>query len=437
MNENINLFHPSKDLLRLLVNDHMESFLQQDLGIEREVLPHLNIHKKNPYAVVISGLRRVGKSTLLAQIARKHYRENDYYYINFEDERLLNFKADHFQDLLEVLVEVFGERKVFFIDEVQNIIGWERLIRRLIDNRYKVYLTGSNASLLRGELGAKLTGRYIPIELFPFSFYEFLQFKAVSIPNLSKLTTTSKSLLKRLLNQYLKAGGIPNAIKYPEIGLHKTLYEDIIYRDVATRYQISEIKALKELALYLISTTGSMLSFNKLKESLKLGSVNTVKDYIEYLGLSWLFFLLNRYAFSVKTQQIANKKIYAIDIGLVRSIGFSFSKNKGRLLENLVFLHLRKRKEAIFYYKTKFDEEVDFYLPSSGQLIQVCQQLKDAKVIVREMSALKHAMDEMSIKQAIIITEDEFDNIEVIDKKIKIIPIYQWLLEGTQLNNRR
>lgn len=430
MNENNDLFSLSKYNLKLLVNDQMESFLQQDIGVEREALSNFSKHNNNPYAIVISGLRRVGKSTLLLQIARKLYQERNYYYINFEDERLLNFNTDHFQILLEVFIESFGERKVIFMDEIQNINGWERFVRRLVDEGYKLYLTGSNASLLSSELGTKLTGRYIPIELFPFSFYEFLQFKEVSIPDFSKLTTKSKTLLKRLLNQYLKTGGIPSAVKYPDQEWHKTLYEDIIYRDVATRYQINEVKALKELSFYLISNLGTFISFNKLKELLKLGSVNTVKDYIEYLGLSWLFFLVNRYAFSLKTQAIANKKIYAIDTGLVRSIGFSFSENQGRMLENLVFIALRKKKEPIFYYKTKSDAEVDFYLPKQKLFIQVSQSITNPTTREREIQAISEAMKEIKGSNGLIVTEDEKETISVNGATISVVAIYEWLLSN-------
>lgn len=430
MSENNDLFTLSKNSLKLLVNDQIESFLQQDIGVEREVLSNFDKHKDNPYAIVISGLRRVGKSTLLLQIARKLYKEHSYYYINFEDERLLNFNTEHFQILLEVFMENFGERKVIFMDEIQNINGWERFVRRLVDQKYKIYLTGSNASLLSSELGTKLTGRYIPVELFPFSFFEFLQYKEVSIPNFSKLTTKSKTVLKRLLNQYLKTGGIPNAVKYPDREWHKTLYEDIIYRDVATRYQINEVKALKELSFYLISNLGTFISFNKLKELLKLGSVNTVKDYIEYLGLSWLFFLVNRYAFSLKTQAIANKKIYAIDTGLVKSIGFSFSQNQGRMLENLVFLQLRKKKESIFYYKTKSDAEIDFYLPKNKTFIQVSQTIADSKTKEREIQALSEAMEEIKGSNGLIVTEDEKEIISINGTKTYAVPIYEWLLSN-------
>lgn len=419
------------DLLKALLLDQSEQFSRKDLGVIREKLNQIKKHKNLPHAVVISGLRRVGKSTLLAQIANQFYASDKYYFVNFEDERFLNFKADDFNLLYGVLLELFGQRQVFLLDEIQNITGWERFVRRMIDQGCKFFITGSNASLLSKELGTKLTGRYIPVELFPFSFAEFLIFKTEELPNLHRLTTLQKSKLKKNFNEYINVGGIPDALKYPGINLHKTLYDDVLYRDVAVRYQIEETKALKELTFYLMGNISSLVSFNKLKELLKLGSVNTVKDYIDYLQAGWLMFTVNKFAFSIKKQQIANKKIYAIDTGLVKSVAFSFSENRGKFLENLVFLTLRRSFEDIYYYFTKNNLEVDFYLPEQKLLIQVCQSLVDEDTQKREARALEEAMKELNIHSGVILTEDE-ENIDIKNGSIKIIPVYRWLLETIQ-----
>ncbi len=416
-----------KELLKTLLLDQVEQFKRQEQGIIREALNQIKKHRESSHAVVISGLRRVGKSTLLVQIARKFYSAGDFYYVNFEDERFLQFNADEFNLLYETLLELFGERKTFLLDEIQNILGWEHFIRRMIDQGFKFYLTGSNASLLSRELGTKLTGRYIPIELFPFSFTEFLAFKRQKMPDLNSLTTLQKSKLQRYLNEYLNKGGIPDALKYPQLNWHKTLYDDVLYRDVAVRFKIEETKALKELTFYLMSNISSLISFNKLKALLKLGSVNTVKNYIDYLQSGWLVFTLNKYAFSVKTQQIANKKIYAIDTGLVKSVAFSFSENRGRLLENLVFLTLRRSFQEVYYYETSNNGEVDFYLPKQRMLIQVCQTLTEEKTQQREMEALEEAMRELKIDEAIILTEED-SNADLKTDRIKVWPLYKWLL---------
>ncbi len=417
------------DDIRTLLIEQREEFLKKDLGVVRTKLHEIGDYIDAPHTVIISGLRRAGKSTLLAQIARKYYPKNDYFFVNFEDERFLTFNASDFTKLHELLIELFGNQKALMFDEIQNIAGWERFVRRMEDSGYKFYITGSNASLLSGELGTRLTGRYLPVDLTPFSFEEYLLFKKMQIPNTKILTTVQKGALKNAFTKYLQKGGIPDALKYPDIDLHRTLYDDILYRDVATRYQITDVKALKELSFYLLSNIASLVSYNKLKELLKLGSVNTVTNYIEYLCNSWLIFAVNKYAFSVKQQQIANKKIYCIDTGLVKSVAFSFSENKGKLLENLVFLNLRRFNEEVYYYKTEKDREVDFYLPKKKILIQVSKSLAGPDVRERETRALLDAMEEIKKNTGLLLTEDEKDTLTFDNKTITVAPIYEWILQ--------
>ena len=368
--------------------EQFDTFWQSDTGIEREKLAEVEQAASIPYAVIISGLRRVGKSTLLAQMAHKLGRDT-FYYVNFDDDRFLGFQAEDADSLYQMLVEIFGDRKTFFIDEIQNISGWEHFVRRLMDQGIKFYITGSNASLLSSELGTHLTGRYIPIELFPFSFLEFLRFREEAIPEYQAMTTIERARLNGAMNDYRKLGGIPDALKYPELPISRTLYEDVLYRDIATRYRIGAVTALRELAFYLISNPSSLMSYNKIKEQLRLGSVNTVSSYVGYLENSWLIFSLNLYDYSVKRQQIAPKKIYCIDTGLSDTVGFSFSPNTGKLLENLIFLSLRRQTRDIYYYTTPKGYEVDFYLPKERQLIQVAQHLQNPSIREREIRALE------------------------------------------------
>lgn len=414
--------------IRMLLIEQREEFLGKDIGVERTKLREITSFVNTPHTVIISGLRRAGKSTLLAQIARKFYPKNNYFFVNFEDERFISFTASDFTKLYEILVELFGNQKVFMLDEIQNVEGWERFVRRTQDSGYKFYITGSNASPLSKELGTRLTGRYLPLDLTPFSFEEFLRFNKLPIPVTKILTTVQKGALKQAFTQYLQKGGIPDALKYPDIDWHKTLYDDILYRDVATRFQITDVKALKELSFYLLSNIATLVSYNKLKELLKLGSVNTIINYVEYMCTSWLFFVVNRYAFSVKQQQIANKKVYCVDTGLVKSVAFSFSENTGKLLENLVFLTLRKPGEEVYYYKTEKDTEVDFYLPKKKMLVQVSQSLAEPAVYERETQALLDAMEETNINTALLLTEDEKDLLTFDNKTITVLPLYEWIL---------
>lgn len=418
----------TKELLISVLREQQEVFLAKDRGVEREVLDKLKTIVKSPQVTVITGLRRVGKSTLLTQIAHK-YLTNKFYFVNFEDERLLNFQVKDFDALHEVLISLFGEKSTFLLDEVQNVSGWERFVRRLHDQGYKFIVTGSNASLLSREFGTRLTGRSIRVELFPFSFTEFLEFKQTRIPDIRGLTTRQRGQLVKLTNEYISEGGIPDSLKYPELAIHKTLYDDVLYRDIVTRYQLDNSRSLKELAFYLISNISSLVSFNKLKDLLKLGSVNTVKSYIEYLENSWLIFMVNKYAYSVKEQQIAAKKNYAIDTGLVRSVGFSFSENKGKLMENLVFVDLRRRYQEIYYYKSGQDYEVDFFLPKDNLFLQVVQYFDNEELRKRELRALLAARREQKKHcRLVAVTESHKETIRQDDFEIETVPLYEWLL---------
>ena len=408
--------------------EQFNGFWRRDTGIERTQLAELERAKALPHAVIISGLRRAGKSTLLAQLAH-HLGEDTFYYLNFEDERLLGFEAEDANYLFGLLVELFGERSIFVVDEIQNVDGWEHFVRRFMEMGLKFYITGSNASLLSRELGSRLTGRYVPIELFPFSFIEFLRFRGYTVPDLARLTTVDTARLQGYLGEYLRLGGIPEPLKYPDLPLARTLYDDVLYRDIAVRHRIAEVRALKELAFYLMSNPASLVSFNKLKDQLQLGSVNTVKNYIGYLENSWLLFTMNVYDFSVKRQQVAPKKVYAIDTGLASAVGFSFSANTGRLLENLVFLALRRRTQEVYYYTSPAGFEVDFYLPETRELLQVTQNMEQPATREREVRALTDAMRGLDLSHGLILTDANAEPIEANGMTIEIRSLAEWLLQ--------
>lgn len=429
MNENSWKTRWSKDQIKAMLLEQFQAFWQRETGIIRTQLTEVERAKGLPHAIIVSGLRRAGKSTLLAQMAHR-LGEDQFYYINFEDDRFLGFQAEDATDLYQVLIELFGERKIFVIDEVQNISGWEHFVRRFMDMGFKFYITGSNASLLSRELGTRLTGRYVPIELLPFSFKEFLQFQGKSLPELDRMTTIDHARLQNSLQSYLELGGIPDALKYPELPLLRTLYDDVLYRDIATRYRLGAVTVIKELAFYLMSNPASFISFNKLKERFQVGSVNTIKSYIGYMENSWLFFTLNVYDFSVKRQQIAPKKIYSIDTGLTRAVGFNFSPNTGRLLENAIYLALRRKIRDIYYLSSPGGYEVDFYIPQNQQLVQVTQNLDQPAVREREFRALQDAMQSVKVKSALILAETHAESFELNGIKVEIQSAAEWLINN-------
>ena len=427
MNENNWKARWSKEQIRAMLIEQFESFKKLDLGIKREKMKEVEQAAKPPHAVIISGLRRAGKSTLLAQMAHR-IGFDKFFYINFEDDRFLGFQAADANDLYQLLVETFGERKTFIIDEIQNIEGWEHFVRRFLDQGFKFYITGSNASLLSRELGTHLTGRYIPIELFPFSFKEFLRFQGDDIPDFHRITTVERANLNSAFWGYLNSGGIPDALKYPDLPILQSLYDDVLYRDIATRYRLEAVTALKELAFFLISNPTGLVSYNKLKERLRLGSVNTVSSYIEYMENSWLIFTLNLYAYSIKRQQIAPKKIFCIDNGIINDVGFQFSPNTGKLMENSVFLALRQQSKEIYYIKTPGGFEIDFYLPAQRQLVQVSKTLDNPATRKREFRAIEDAIREVPVETALVLSENNEEDTEIGGVKVKVQSIAEWLV---------
>lgn len=410
--------------------------INQEKFVERAQYNLLKQNLDNDLIIFISGLRRSGKSTLLNQL-RKDNKQNKYF-LNFDDNRLVNFTVDDFENLYESFLELFGEEDVYYFDEIQNISGWERFVRRLHNENKKVIITGSNASMLSKELGTHLTGRHIEFELYPFSFREFLDFKNVNIEKNDLYDIKKIVNIKKYFEIYLKEGGIVEYLKTQNLNYLRTLYDNILYRDVMNRYNLSNEKTLKEMIYFLVSNIGTKVSFNSLKNILNVSNANTIKEYIHYFENSFMIFQINKFDYSLKKQMINNKKIYIIDNGFASNVSFSFSENIGRLLENLVFIELKRRGEEIFYHF--LNKECDFILVDRGKVIeaiQVCKSLNDLETKKREIAGLLDACKTYNLKEGLILTEDEegeeigevrLENGDVSKIKIKIMLIWKWLL---------
>ena len=377
--------------------------------------------------VVISGIRRCGKSTLLQAIRAKN-KEQDYY-LNFDDERLIHFKVEDFQMLLELFGERYGKQTTFYFDEIQNITGWERFVRRLHDYGNKVYITGSNASMLSKELGTHLTGRYQQIELYPFSFLEYLKLNEIDPNSLDHFNTDDKVVLKAAFNDYFKFGGFPAFLKSKNTEYLKSLYESVLYRDVMVRNGITNEQELLELMFFVTSNTSKLISYNSLAKVIGVKNATTVKQYLGFLQDAYMLGLVPKYDVSVKKQLHNPKKVYGIDLGLMRQLSFQHSENQGRLLENLVFLELKRQSKTVYYHHNK--SECDFIIKDKNnitQAIQVCWSMYDDKTKQREINGLLDAMSAYQLKEGIILTEDESDRIVIDDKIINIMPVWLWLL---------
>ncbi|HEX7583529.1 MAG TPA: ATP-binding protein [Prolixibacteraceae bacterium] len=377
------------------------NLLQKDELITRAYMQKMNSDLK--HVEVVSGVRRCGKSTFLKQIMLQYA---EFAYFNFEDSRIFGFEVSDFQKLDEVI----GSGKMaYFFDEIQNVEAWEIFVRQLHDRGEKVYITGSNASLLSKELGTRLTGRHIGHELFPFSYPEYLLFKGQE--------NNSSSF-----EEYLQKGGFPEYLNFEKTEVLQNLLKDIVFRDIAIRYNIKNTRSLMDITLFLISNVGKEFTFNSIRNTFSIGSANTVSDYLAWLQDSYLFFFLPRFSWSPKSSAMNPRKVYAIDNGMVNANSLSFSKDTGRLLENAVFLHLRRIYSSIFYFREK--GECDFVVFKNDQsviLLQVCLEVHGENKD-REINGLVEALEFFKLSEGTIVTLNQTDTLVVNSKKINLIP---------------
>jgi len=405
-------------------NELEEKFKRSSKIVEREFL---NFYKSKQIKVT-TGIRRCGKSFSTYLLLK----DKKFAYANF-DEKILA-EASH-QDILSALFEVFGNVDIFFFDEIQNLKEWELLVNKLHRSGYNVLVTGSNSKLLSKELADRLTGRHVDIEVYPFSFREFLLAKDFKE---DIKTTKGQAIAKNLLKEYIKVGGFPEIVvenENPNIYL-KNLFNDIIEKDIVKRFRIKEEATLREISFFLMSNIGNYTTFNSIKNFFKLGSDHTAKNYLSYLQLSYLFFFLENFSYSLKRKFSYPKKIYLIDTGF-NLISFKFSEDFGRLMENIVLTELFRKKSywfrglEIYYFKNK-QKEIDFVVKEGlriKQLIQVTYATskdeieEDKKVLLKAYELFKKDRPEPTI-----ITWDYEDILKERGKEIKCIPLWKWLL---------
>jgi uncharacterized protein len=393
-----------KEKLREIIKSQRDIINNLDSGIERNIKININ----NSFVLVLTGIRRSGKSTFLNQILKK---EKKGYYLNLEDPRLEGFELEDFNKVEEIMIELYGKNEIFFFDEIQNIKKWEKYIRYLIDKKERVIITGSNASLLNSELGTKLTGRYLTQEIFPFSFEEYVRFKKKNIN----------------FEDYLMKGGFPEYLKLENPNILQQLLMDILLKDIVVRHRLKNVEIIKRLTIYLISNIGKKFSYNSLKKILQIKSTQTIIDYISYLEDTYMIFTIPKFSYSHKQEIVNQKKIYAIDNGFININSTSFSKNKGRILENYVFLELRKKNKKIYYYSDK--NECDFVIKDKEKIIEViqtCWEINDENKN-REIQGLLEAMNNFKLNEGTIITRNQQDKIKIDNKIINIIPIEKWI----------
>jgi len=397
--------------LSAIVASQKERLGNTETGLERVLLRKLPANPGN-HALIISGIRRCGKSTLLGQLIKDGI--DDVFFVNFDTPKLYNFEMDDF-GLLDIIIGENGSKRLFF-DEIQVIKGWELYVRQKLDEGYQVVVTGSNASLLSRELGTKLTGRHITKELYPFSFLEFINYKQLDPCDGS-------------FQQFLDIGGFPEYVKNNNSDILTALFDDILYRDIAVRYGIRDVKSLKRLLLYLVANVGNLVTATKLTQVLEMKSSATILDYFSFYEQSYLLGLMPKFSYSMRAQLVNPRKIYIIDNGLINAVSPSHSKDSGKKLENAVYWALRQQNKELHYFnETGF--ECDFVVTRHHkveELIQVCFDLTPDNSS-REEKGLIDAMNYFKKSSSTIITFNQQDEIRRDGKQIHVVPAWQYLI---------
>lgn len=390
-----------------VANEQKKIFHSFELGTLRELLEFLPI--TGTHALVVSGIRRCGKSVLLHQFIRGEI--NEVFYFNFADIRLYEFSASDFILLDELVKE--SKKKILFFDEIQIIDGWELYVRQKLDQSVRVIITGSNARMLSAELGTNLTGRHITKELFPFSYGEFCSFFSYLYNKESYLS-------------FIQKGGFPEFLKTGNIELLSFLLEDILYRDIATRYSIRDISGLKKLCVYVISNMAKPVSPSKLTGIIGVKSSSTVLEYLSYFESSYLINLISRFSWSVKGRMLSGKKVYVVDNGLVNVASVSASKDLGRKFENAVYWSIRRKTKKIWYYSDG-NSECDFIcrIDENYFAIQVCYDLNGDNQ-EREIGGLVAALQFFNLTKGVILTIDQTDKIFKDGYTIHVVPAYKF-----------
>lgn len=404
----------------------LEDISKQEIIIDREGLAKAKSYLCHPNILAVLGIRRSGKSIFSYLLAKG----GNYGYINFDDERLGAVKTEDLNSILEAMYGLYGDVEYVVLDEVQNVDGWELFANRLRRTK-KVILTGSNSQLLSGELATRLTGRYIDFVLLPFSFREYMNLKQIEVKE--SYTTQEKSAIIKQALAYIESGGFPEADKFGRQMLLR-IYEDIITKDIIMRYKIRKIEEFKQFARYLVSNSGKEITYSKLAEIFKLKHPLTASKWVSYIENSFLLFRLERFSFKLKQQFIAPKKVYCIDTGIINTIGFKFSEDKGRLMENKIAVELRRKAYGkgieIYYWKDHRQNEVDFVVKQGKKIIQLIQATyanERMDINERELKSLVNAGRELKCSRLSIITWDYSGTLTYAKRKVELIPLWKWL----------
>ena len=392
-------------------------YLTRRISLDTDTLLNSHLIK------LITGPRRVGKSTQALLMLR----DKNFAYLNFDSQQLLD--AWDANLVMRMLDDVYPGYDYLLLDEVQNLDAWDLWVSELYRQGKNLVITGSNAKMLSSEMATVLTGKYLQVEMLPFSLEELFDWHKL---DLHHLMPEQGAECKVLTDDYLRNGGYPEVVASRQLvrSYLDTLFDSIVWKDVAKRHNVRNITDLNNLAVYLVSNFCNPLSSNELAEELGFSSVNTTKKYMDYLHEPYLFYYLSRYNNKLKLMKKAPRKVYVVDNGFVAAKAFSVTENLGRLLENQIFIELVRRgydtEKTMFYYRSRNDKEVDFVLRQGvhiERLVQVCYDLSSPKTEKREVDAIVECAGELKCDNLTIVTYDDERTIEKNGYKINIVPI--------------
>jgi uncharacterized protein len=414
-----------------------------DAGIPRDLLPACLGQLDSREVIVLKGVRRCGKSTLMAQVIRellgRNLQPTAILRVNLEEPL---FSSEYSVDLLEQIYRTYRERVQpegkcwLFMDEVQNIPGWESWVRgRSETEDIKIFVTGSSSQMLSREIGTKLTGRNVSFEVYPLSFREFLRFNNLEITSDFEYTN-KKSSVRKLFNDYLKYGGFPEVVLKDSDEdkqlLLKNYFEDLLYRDIVTRYEIRDVSNLRNLAVYLLTNVAKQTSITKLKNNFTISQDKT-ENYVSAIMESYLLFKLQMFSVSLKSSMRAGFKPYAVDTGLRNRIAFAFSDDLGWLVENVVFCHLKRQHDEVYYHLN--GSETDFVVKEGMRITKRIQvwygDISETGIPDRELACFRKPLEGHEGAETILVTNDYEDVIDTGVSRVQCIPAVKFLLGMT------
>lgn len=419
----------SRKLLTIF-SDQKEELLNNDITKLCDRKEESQLSLTSNLAQIVIGVRRSGKSTLCEKFIRQN--KTDFAYVNFDDDRLSGMKSSDFDSMLDALYQIYGNFKYLFLDEIQNISGWQLLVNRLLRQKIHIFITGSNSKLLSSELTTHLTGRHNKVELYPFSFSEYAKITGTDVTSLS---VKSMALRKRALHEYLLNGGFPELInEQNKHGYIETLLNSIIKNDIAKRFRVRYIDVLRQLADYLIDNFCQEFVASELAKTFGV-SDHTIENYYSYLKEAFLLQGIHKFSYKSK-ERVRNEKVYVVDVAFVSERNNTFStENLGWRLENVVYIELLRRYRPlyadVFYYRDK-QCEVDFIVTSRGkveQLIQVSYDISSEKTLNRETNGLIRAAKLFKCNNLLIINFDTEQEIKKEGYNIRVVPAAEWLVK--------